>query len=213
MRVTDDLYSCLGASETVEAALPPAAVHVPVPMKQPLPNTYWVLPGRVLAGEHPYGNDDADTVRRLDQLRVAGINYFIDLTEEDEMPNYHKLLPQQSHYLRSPIRDTEVPAEVVQMQELQSRIRTALTLDRHIYIHCRAGIGRTGLVIGCYLAEEGLDGPSALIELNRLWRQSERAKSWPVVPQTDEQADYIRGWPAHRRPPKRAPMPPRLRTR
>jgi hypothetical protein len=182
-------------------------------MKQPLPNTYWVLPGRVLAGEHPYGNDDADTLKRLDSLRDAGINYFIDLTEENEMPNYRGLLPQQSHYLRCSIRDTEVPAEVEHMQELQSRIRTALMLERRIYVHCRAGIGRTGLVIGCYLAEEGRDGQSALDELNRLWRQSERAKSWPVVPQTDEQADYIRSWPQHRKSAKRVLAPPRLRTR
>jgi hypothetical protein len=31
--------------------------------------------------------------------------------------------------------------------------------------------------------------------LNRLWRQSERAKSWPKVPQTAQQADYVRRWP------------------
>jgi hypothetical protein len=28
-----------------------------------------------------------------------------------------------------------------------------------------------------------------------LWRQSARAASWPRVPQTSEQADYIRRWP------------------
>ena len=73
------------------------------------------------------------------------------------------------------------------MHELQSRIHTALKLGRRIYIHCRAGIGRTGVVVGCYLVEEGLDGRTALKRLNELWRQSERSVSWPVVPQTDEQ--------------------------
>ena len=33
---------------------------------------------------------------------------------------------------------------------------------RRVYVHCRAGIGRTGTVIGCYLAEQGLDGPAAV---------------------------------------------------
>ena len=64
-----------------------------------------------------------------------------------------------------------------------------------VYVHCRAGIGRTGLVIGCFLAEEEQDGKAALKRLNRLWRQSARAESWPKVPQTREQADYIRRWP------------------
>jgi hypothetical protein len=28
-----------------------------------------------------------------------------------------------------------------------------------------------------------------------MWRQSARSRSWPQVPQTSEQADYIRHWP------------------
>ena len=81
-----------------------------------------------------------------------------------------------------------------QMQQILSDIRAALSLGRCVYVHCRAGIGRTGLVIGCFLAEEEQNGKSALKRLNRLWRQSARAESWPKVPQTREQADYIRRW-------------------
>lgn len=181
-------------------------------MKPPLENTYWVLPERVLAGEHPSGESESDTRDRLDRLRVAGINYFIDLTEEGESPDYRRLLPKQSHYLRCSIQDTAVPDDIAQMHEIQLRIRNALALGRRIYIHCRAGIGRTGLVVGCYLAEGGLNGESALKALNELWRQSERAKSWPAVPQTEEQADYIRSWPLRRkvvRTARRAPGLPR----
>ena len=49
--------------------------------------------------------------------------------------------------------------------------------------------------MGCYLADAAGDGKSAVKELNQLWQQSERAKSWPTIPQTAEQADYIRRWP------------------
>ena len=35
-----------------------------------------------------------------------------------------------------------------------------------MYVHCRAGIGRTGTVIGCLLAERGSAGDAALQELN-----------------------------------------------
>jgi hypothetical protein len=169
-------------------------------MDPPLPNTYWVVPDLILAGEHPSGATQADTTERLARLHEAGINYFIDLTEMDEMPDYRGLLPVHSHYLRCAIRDAEVPSEVAQMQELQSRIRNARALGRRMYIHCRAGIGRTGLVVGCYLAEGGLDGNSALEKLNLLWRKCARAESWPSVPQTTEQADYIRDWPKYRDP-------------
>ena len=80
------------------------------------------------------------------------------------------------------------------MEQILSQIRGALSLGRCVYVHCRAGIGRTGLVIGCFLAEEEGNGKSALKRLNRLWQQSARADSWPRVPQTREQADYIRRW-------------------
>jgi atypical dual specificity phosphatase len=170
--------------------------------KPPLPNTYWVTPDRILAGEHPCGDSVSESRARLGQLHDARIDYFVDLTEEGEMPDYRGLLPASSHYLRCAIPDTEVPREISEMQLLQSRLRTALALGRRIYVHCRAGIGRTGLVVGCHLVEQGLDGAAALERLNELWLASERAKSWPRVPQTDEQADFIRDWPRHRRPPK-----------
>lgn len=174
---------------------------------RPLPNTYWVIPQLILAGEHPYGTDEADTRERLKRLCDAGVNYFIDLTEVDEMPDYRALLPVHAHYLRSAIRDTEIPSEIAQMQELQARIRNALALGRCIYIHCRAGIGRTGVTVGCYLAEGGIDGEAALEELNRLWSRCARAELWPTVPQTSLQADYVREWPRHRISPSRMPAP------
>jgi hypothetical protein len=168
-------------------------------MDQPLPNTYWVIPGAILAGEHPYGTHETEARERLDRLCGAGINYFIDLTEVGEMPDYRGLLPKHAHYLRCAIRDTEVPREIAQMQVLQSRIHNARVLGRRIYIHCRAGIGRTGVVVGCFLAEGGLDGDAALKQLNQLWRHCARAEAWPEVPQTSEQADYIKAWPKHRK--------------
>lgn len=178
-------------------------------MKSPLPNSYWVIEGRLLAGEYPYGKDETDARDRLRRLREAGINYFIDLTQRGEMPEYRHLLPAGTKYLRSAIADIEVPDEVAQMQEIQARVRAALTFGRCVYIHCRAGIGRTGTVVGCYLAEKGLDGKAALRQLNLLWRQSARAKSWPKVPQTPEQAGYILRWPELRMAGKRTPPAPR----
>ena len=164
-------------------------------MNRPLANSYWVVPGRLLAGEYPIGSDYTDARARLAQFREAGINYFIDLTEKGEMPAYQHLLPVYTRYQNSPIADTCVPANVSQVLELLSDIRVAVESKRCIYVHCRAGIGRTGLVVGCYLANAAGDGKSVLKELNQLWQQSERAQSWPTIPQTPEQADYIRRWP------------------
>ncbi len=155
-----------------------------------------MIPSRLLAGEYPGDPDHAQARQRLLRLRYAGINCFVDLTEEGELPPYSFFLPKNAEYLRSPIVDTGLPNSVAQTQELLGAIHAALARDRRVYVHCRAGIGRTGLIMGCFLADQESNGKTALKTLNRLWRQSERAASWPKVPQTREQADYIREWPA-----------------
>ncbi len=157
-----------------------------------------MTPGRLLAGEYPCGDAPAVTRERLQRLLSAGITAFVDLTQVGERADYTSLLPAHVHYLRSPIIDMRTPADPAQMQAIQSHLRAMLAGDRCVYVHCRAGIGRTGVVIGCYLAEQGLGGPAALKQLNVLWRQSARSLHWPQVPQTIEQAEYIERW-AHAR--------------
>jgi hypothetical protein len=173
----------------------PAERRKQIAVNRPSPNSYWVIPGRLLAGEYPIGIDYTDARARLARFREAGINYFIDLTEKGELPEYRHLLPAHTRYQNSPIADTAVPASANQVRQLLLDIRAAVEAKRCTYVHCRAGIGRTGLVMGCYLADAADDGKAAIKELNQLWQQSERANSWPTIPQTAEQADYIRRWP------------------
>ena len=164
-------------------------------MERPLANTYWVVPGRVLAGEHPAVLDPVESGTRIAKLHAAGIDSFVDLTEKGEMPDYRPLLPKGTLYLRSAIVDTRVPNNTAQTREILARIKAGIGSGGSLYVHCRAGIGRTGLIIGCFLADQEGNGAAAIKILNRLWRQSDRAKTWPTVPQTAEQADYIRHWP------------------
>jgi len=163
-------------------------------MALPLANSYWVKPGQLLAGEHPFGEDPIDAHNRLARLRDAGIDCFIDLTEAAERPAYRRLLSRRCEYFRHAITDQSTPRNAAVMAAIQARLRDSLEAGRCVYVHCRAGIGRTGMVIGCFLVEQGLPGKAALQELNRLWLQSARSRSWPQVPQTAKQAEYICNW-------------------
>jgi ADP-ribosyl-[dinitrogen reductase] hydrolase len=168
----------------------PAAVSVAAP----LPNSYWVLPGRVLAGEYPGGASPELTRERLSRLLDAGIDCFLDLTRPQELTPYEASLPTEVDYLRCPLLDHGIPASPDEMTQIMQCLRGALREGRVVYLHCRAGIGRTGMVAGCLLTERGLSGEEALAELNRLWQQSARSAQWPTVPETTEQIEYVRRW-------------------
>jgi ADP-ribosylglycohydrolase len=166
----------------------------PAPVPLPLPNSYWLVPGRLLAGEYPGGDTVEATRQRLARLLTAGVNCFIDLTQPDEISPYDAGLPPGVDYFRKALPDHRIPSEAAQMREILGCLQDAMHEGRIVYLHCRAGIGRTAMVAGCLLAEQGLLGQAALAELNRLWQQSARAAHWPVVPETEEQSDYVARW-------------------
>ncbi len=174
-------------------------------MNRPLPNSYWVLPGNLLAGEYPHPDDPVPERAALGLLLRSGFDAFLDLTHPGERPEYRSLLPAHVRYLRRPITDMSVPRRLDDMRAIQMHLQALLAGGRRVYVHCRAGIGRTGTVIGCFLAERGLDGAEALRQLNQLWRQSERSATWVQVPQTPEQADYVLRWAEQLRPVPQSP--------
>jgi len=153
-----------------------------------------VLPDQLLAGEHPCGATPELTRERLAALTAAGISCFIDLTEPQELPAYADALPGAVQYHRLPIPDHGLPADPAVMRAILECILDALRQGQCVYLHCRAGIGRTGMTVGCLLAEGGVGGEVAIEELNRLWAASPRSRQWTSVPETDEQTAYVRAW-------------------
>jgi ADP-ribosyl-[dinitrogen reductase] hydrolase len=81
-----------------------------------IPDSYWVRPGWLLAGEYPGALKGAQAQRRVRRLLDAGVTFFLDLTEEGELKPYLPLLrdvadvPGRSvEHRRMPIWDMAVP--------------------------------------------------------------------------------------------------------
>lgn len=158
---------------------------------KPLAESYWVIPGRLLAGKYPGGKNLPDLERRLGPLLDAGFDGFLDLTEAGELPAYEGYLPSNVRHVRQPIKDHGVPRDAAHMADVLAALDALLQEGRRVYVHCRAGIGRTGTVVACHLIEQGLTPGAALSRLNELWQASDRSDTWPEVPETDEQRQFI----------------------
>lgn len=180
---------------------PREAVPEQVPAR-PIPDSYWVIPGRFLAGEHPGSASRAVAMDRLKRFLATGVSCFIDLTDPDEAPAYEAYLPfatpdgRRVTYLREPIPDHDVPTGREAMTRILRMIDDALAAGHVVYLHCRAGVGRSAMVVGCWLTDHPQGQVDAIETLQTLWRQSARSRVWSDVPETEEQLDYVRSWRA-----------------
>ena len=172
---------------------------------RPNPYFYWVRSGQLLAGEYPADWNTTASRSKLRQLLEAGVTIFLDLTEPGEhgLQPYTAWLQQEAASLgrtaehqRLPIQDhgTPTPEEMARILDM---IDTALAARQTVYIHCYAGIGRTGTVVGCHLVQHGMGGEQALAEIARL-RQG-APYDWVTSPETAAQRQMVRDWPAGKR--------------
>ena len=174
---------------------------VPPEPPKPDPNTYWVVPGKLLAGEYPGARDPEEACSRLRKFLAAEVRHFIDLTEVELTP-YAGLLTEvagaRTSYERIPIRDISVPEEPKTMAEIIGAIDRAMAEDRITYVHCWGGIGRTGLAVACWLQERGQTPDEALTDLADKWRSCAKSQRMPGSPETAEQVRWVKEWPLHR---------------
>jgi len=168
---------------------------------RPHANCYWLVPGQLLAGEHPGSAASAAAAARIDALLDAGVRQFVDLTGEEEGPGpYVPLLLARAArrdlavgHRRFTIPDFGIPPASLMRAALDA-IYTALAASEPTYLHCWGGVGRTGTVVGCLLREQGYTAPEALALLERKWQTVEKRSRHPSSPETRGQVAFIERW-------------------
>lgn len=102
----------------------------------------------------------------------------LELTFEATMAKKHGL-----EFISFPIPDRQVPRSEAALGKLLDAISDVLESGKDVLIHCRQGVGRTGLVAACLLVKAGMS-PGAAVEAVSAARQIE-------VPETSEQRHWI----------------------
>jgi hypothetical protein len=169
---------------------------------RPHANCYWLIPGRLLAGEHPGAIVAAEGIARIDALLDTGVRQFIDLTAEHEgLAPYVPMLRERAAaqgvrvaHRRYAIADFGVPPAALMRATLDA-IYGAIAAEEPLYLHCWGGVGRTGTVVGCLLREQGFDAVDALAVIGRKWRVMEKRTRHPNSPETSGQVTFIERWP------------------
>lgn len=159
-----------------------------------------------MAGCYPGDRDPAEAQQKLAGLVRCGVGVVVDLMHADEVDHAGQPFVDYRHALaeaargagrgvrceRLPIRDMEVPTSA-HMRRILDTIDAANAAGDVVYVHCWGGKGRTGTVVGCYLARHGVAvGQAALVRLNELTRNVDY--DFGPVPQTATQCDFVRDW-------------------
>ena len=148
---------------------------------------YQIKPGQLLAGGYPGSYTEQEAREKIAWLLNKGVTFFLDLTKANELKPYALFLPQGNSYQQMPIVGMDVPDKEYMIAILDT-IDAQIAAGKIVYVHCWAGRGRTGTVIGCHLVRHGLSGQDALDEIIRL--RDGRTNS----PEAALQYDFVRNW-------------------
>jgi protein tyrosine phosphatase (PTP) superfamily phosphohydrolase (DUF442 family) len=172
-------------------------------LEVPFKRTYWVIPGKLLAGCYPGSEDPIVEERNLKGLIQAGIRHVISLMEPEEYNSPDDPFPPYVDHMEAiaekmgttvtfdqiSIKDFTVPTER-QMIRILNQIDMCIKYDKPVYAHCWGGKGRTGTVVGCYLIRHGIATGNNVIEMIKELRKNTEDFSEPS-PETREQIKMV----------------------
>ncbi len=176
------------------------------PLQAPFPRSYWVVPGRLLAGSYPGSANPEEADRRLAALAGCGVTLAVSLmfaSERDNSGNEFRdyqeplrsaarAMGRELRCVRFPIVDGGLPS-VETMRGILDAIDAEIDRGGCVYVHCWGGRGRTGTTVGCWLVRHGRAFPmTALRELHRLI--GDRLPLFLPTPETPDQRAFIEAW-------------------
>lgn len=151
---------------------------------------YWINgfeSGNLGMMTRPRGNDWLED--EVKKMRLYGVDAVVSLLEKSEV-NELELQDEDElcfnhgiDLIQFPIEDTGVPEDNLSFVSLIRKIEQRLQEDKKVVIHCRMGIGRTGMVAAGVLIRNGG-------EVNEVFQRLSQIRTLEV-PDTEEQIQWL----------------------
>ncbi|GAC1327064.1 MAG: hypothetical protein NVSMB17_00600 [Candidatus Dormibacteria bacterium] len=168
-------------------------------LKTPYERSYWVVPGKLMAGCYPGDKSTEVAQQKLEGMVASGIRHSVNLMEEGESGHQGEpFVPYEVLFgargircTRMPIRDMDIPS-AEEMREILDNIDASIAAGAPTYVHCWGGKGRTGTVVGCYLVRHGIAVPDRAVE--RIQDLQAHSRGLSPSPENDRQRGFVRAW-------------------
>jgi protein-tyrosine phosphatase len=144
-------------------------------------------PGTLVISARPRGGDWLQD--EIADWKTAGIHFVVSLLTRDEEQDLDlgdeasEVTRQGLGFSSFPIPDRQIPQSETKLRELIEDVNRRLLAGRNVLIHCRQGVGRSGLVAACLLVRNGMS-PGAAVE-------SISSARGVTVPETLEQRAWV----------------------
>ena len=184
----------------------------------------WLIPNHVLVGEAPIEPSHRHAIRHVAKctiqvcLQAEAVFPLSSVVEYESLGGYRDIpevpvMPQDVDLMQKSdendtakdllekifhygIRDMDVAASLSSLEELVQRLVKEMENGEVLYIHCKAGKGRTGLIAACLLivcyptmqAEEALKRVSAYCAVREI---EDREECMYLSPETEEQRQQV----------------------
>jgi protein-tyrosine phosphatase len=151
---------------------------------------YWVegpWRGKLAVGPRPRGGDWLkDDLASWKREHIDAVLSLLTPDEEKDLDlrgEADEARRQGIRFTSFPIPDRQVPRSEAKLADVLERVAGNLSTGKNVLVHCRQGIGRSGLVAACLLVKKGMSPGAAVDAVSA-------ARGVPI-PETTEQRDWI----------------------
>lgn len=144
---------------------------------------------RIMVGGKPYTDTD------LQFFREHNVSVFVNLTSTMELKSrqnfkYHLELPDDVTFVHFPIKDMSIECDDITLQLVDKIIKLSKT--NIIYIHCKGGHGRTGVIAGLIIHKLFPDLTyTQVIQYIQDKHRARKVKPYMSTPQTASQFNQL----------------------